>query len=200
MGPARLGSQGSRRGDCNQFQNAGPDLLKLVGEIRTPAAADAERCIGNLLRGVRCRTAMVFAAPPRNGKAPYPPVRALRQAIANSTIPHFASTMTGRSAPHRPAWFPSQCQTLFRASPPSAAVLSMIADTAGLDVEYYVVGPAMAACVPAQGRARHEQDGRGAPNMAHRTFNPAQRPPQKGPGYHRHRYPETISHQPPDNR
>jgi hypothetical protein len=36
---------------------------------------------------------------------------------------------------------------------------SMIADTAGLDVEYHVVAPAMQVCVPAQGRARREQGG-----------------------------------------
>jgi hypothetical protein len=53
----------------------------------------------------------------------------------------------------------------------------MIAHTAGMDVEYYVVAPAMVGCVkfaPYMNRADE-----GTPNMAHRIFNPAQQPAAK---------------------
>jgi hypothetical protein len=94
---------------------------------------------------------------------------ARRSSCRPSTQPHFASTIDWRSAQRarRTASSRSQCR---------CTVLSMIAHTAGMDVEYYVA-PAMVGL--RQVRARHEQADEGTPNMAHRTFNPAQRPASK---------------------
>ena len=100
----------------------------------------------------------VSAAPPRNGKAPHSTCSCAQTGHRQFDDPHSGSTIDWRSVPRRPVWFQRGVGPSAVPHPQSSAAV-LIADKACLDVECYVIAPAMEVCVPAQRRAGHEQAG-----------------------------------------